>query len=91
MRRLNALVLALPPDAAVWREQAYPPTTELIAVLIERQEEWSRAIFQALRNQRRVSVPQPMRILRPGERAKTARRVETDPRKIAAFFRQHFT
>ena len=62
MRRLNALVLALPPDAAVWREQAYPPTTELIAVLIERQEEWSRAIFQALRNQRRVSVPQPMRL-----------------------------
>lgn len=82
-----ALVKGLPPEAATWRRDHFPPQVELLAQLHEQQDRWNRALFGALRRERRVQVPGEVRILRPGEDGKP--KVETDPRAIAAFFAQH--
>jgi hypothetical protein len=83
--------MALPPEAAVWRKNAFPPQVELLVQLLERHDEWARAHLQALLHHKRVTVPAPFGILRPGEKEQTpANRIETDPVKIAAFFKRHF-
>jgi hypothetical protein len=75
----------------VWRQNAFAPTEELLVQLLERHDEWARAHLQALLHHKKVSVPPPFTILRPGEvEQKPVSRVETDPVKIAAFFRQNF-
>jgi hypothetical protein len=88
---VHALVMGLPPEAAVWRQNAFTPTEELLVQFLERHDEWSRAHLQALLHHKKVTVPAPFHMLRPGEeQQKPASRVETDPVKIAAFFKQHF-
>jgi hypothetical protein len=57
-----------------------------VASLIEIHDFWGRN-QAALAGAKRASLPKPVRINRPG--STPARRVETDPRKIAAFFQQH--
>lgn len=83
-RRLSVLVGGLPADAAVHRRDAFPPMVELLARLHEQQDRWNRALFAALRNQKRVMTPGEVRVLRPGEDGKP--KIESDPRAIAAFF-----
>lgn len=83
--------MGLPPEAAVWRQNAFPPVEELLVQLLERHDEWARSHLAALLHHKRVTIPVPYRTLRPGEVEETpASRVETDPRRIAAFFQQHF-
>jgi hypothetical protein len=89
-RRVNALVKGLPPEAAVWRQNAFTPTEELLVQLLERHDEWARSHLQALLHHKKVSVPAPFHMLRPGEEEQEpANRVETDPAKIAAWFQQN--
>lgn len=93
-RRLWALFKALPPEAAVWRHDSFTTTDELLAQLLERTDAWQRAIFTALippkkGQPRRISLPAPVEILRPDDEP-PQRKVETDPRVIAAWFSQHF-
>jgi hypothetical protein len=86
------LVKGLPPEAGVWRQHSFPPTEELLVQLLERQDEWARSHLQALLHHKKVAVPPHFHIMRPGEQEQTpASRVETDPVKIAAFFRQHLS
>jgi hypothetical protein len=86
-----ALVSGLPPEAAVWRQHSFTPTEELLVQFLERHDQWARAHLQALLHHKRVAVPPEFRMLRPGEEEEaSARKVETDPRVIAAFFSRHF-
>jgi hypothetical protein len=85
-----ALVSGLPPEAAVWRQSSFTPTEELLVQFLERHDEWARAHLQALLHHKRIAVPAEFHILRPGEEDKPTRKVETDPRVIAAFFSEHF-
>lgn len=78
----------LPPEAAVWRRVSFTPEAELTAIVAERQEEWSRALFYAVRGKKVIQLPAPLTILRPGQEHQE-RRIETDPHKIADFFRTH--
>lgn len=92
-RRLWALVRGLPDDAVVWREeheQAQQWTTqdELGALLIEVTDMWGRAIAQP--HYKRGSLPRPIRIPRPGDGPPQRKQIESDPKKIAAFFAEHF-
>ena len=89
-RRVYALVMGLPPEAAVWRQHSFTPTEEFLVQLLERHDEWARTHLQALLHHKRVTLPAEFHMLRPGEDEKSASRVETDPVKIDAFFRQHF-
>ena len=84
-----ALVQGLPPEAAVWRQQSFTPTEELLVQLLERHDEWARAHLQALLHHKKVTVPPEFKILRPGEDEQPTRRIETDPAKIAAWFQEH--
>jgi hypothetical protein len=59
--------------------------------LLERHDEWARTHLQALLHHKKVSVPPQFKMLRPGEEEQPARHIETDPAKIAAFFKQHFS
>jgi hypothetical protein len=74
----------------VWRKNAFPPQVELLVQLLERHDQWATTHLQALLHHKKVTVPPPFSILRPGEVEPDAiSRVETDPVKIAAFFKQH--
>jgi hypothetical protein len=74
----------------VWRQNAFAPTEELLVQLLERHDEWARAHLQALLHHKKVTVPAPFHILRPGEVEQApASRVETDPVVIAAWFERH--
>lgn len=86
-RRLLAFVDGLPPDAATWRGQAFPPAEEFLAVLIERQDAWLQAVTQAVLGAKRVTTPGVWRVRRPGEPDPNVRQAETDPRRIVALFR----
>lgn len=82
--------MGLPPEAAVWRQHAFTPTEELLVQLLERHDEWARTHLSALLHHKRIAVPSPFHLLRPGEEEQTpASRVETDPVVIAAWFEQH--
>jgi hypothetical protein len=84
-----ALVSGLPPEAAVWRQNAFTPTEELLAQFLERHDEWARSHLQALLHHKKVTVPPEVHIMRPGEEPEPARKVETDPLVIAAWFKSH--
>lgn len=79
----------LPPDAAVWRADSFTPTEEFLALLLERYEAWSGAALKALLNHKRILIPAPVEIERPGRAPEAPARVETDPRALAAFFAKH--
>jgi hypothetical protein len=88
VRRLLALVNGLPPEAALWREEmAWTAQDELAARSIEVIDGWGRAHAQ-LMGARRRELADPIHVPRPGERPAAAREIETDPRRIAAWFRQ---
>jgi hypothetical protein len=58
--------------------------------LLERHDQWASTHLSALLHHKKVAIPAPFHMLRPGEEEQTpASRVETDPVKIAAFFKQH--
>jgi hypothetical protein len=57
--------------------------------VLERHDEWARAHLQALLHHKKVTVPPEFHVLRPGEEERPTRHVETDPVKIAAFFKEH--
>lgn len=89
VRRLWALLRGLPPDSAVWREDTFTPTEEFLVQIMERQHAWNESILGALMGHKKVSVPAAPQILRPGEEMPQPRKVETDPRVIAAWFQEH--
>lgn len=74
----------------MWRQHALTPAEDFLATLLERQDAWHRAHLGLLAG-KHVRLPPEIHIRRPGEeRAPTEKRVETDPARIAAFFRAHF-
>ena len=80
------LIEGLPGDAAVWRNDALPPIEERLAQLLERADAWSRALFQAQTGAREIQVPGEVRIIRPGTADVPRKHVETDVKRIMAFF-----
>lgn len=47
LRRFHALVMGLPPEAALWRQgRLWTQTHELLASIFERQEHWGSALVQ---------------------------------------------
>lgn len=86
LRRLNALIAGLPPDSATWREDAWPPLLELIALQIERSDAWFRALLSALTGQKRYRVPGELQIERPGRAPD--KQITTDPGDLAAWLRR---
>jgi len=85
-RRVWVLVQGLPPDAAVWRRDGFAPTEELLVQLLERHDQWARSHLQAMLGHKRVNMPAPFQIMRPGEEPPSKPKIETDPRVIAAWF-----
>lgn len=85
-RRLWVLVNGLPADAATWREDVFDRTDELLATLIERRDNWSRALLDALMHKKQIKAPGEITIPRPGTEEAQRDRVITDPKEIAAFF-----
>jgi hypothetical protein len=71
---------------------AFPPTEELLVQLLERHHAWAEAHMRALMGVKqggKIPVPAPPMFLRPDEEDEPKRHVETDPRVIARFFREH--
>lgn len=90
LRKLIVLLAGLPPEAAVWRARGLPPAEEYAALLVERHDAWARAHFAALaRHGGSVAVPPPIHIERPGRPVPEPKRMETDPRRIAAWFSKY--
>jgi hypothetical protein len=79
-------VFGLPPEANVWRQDAFTPVEECLVLLIERQELWCRALLDVHLEKREIRVPGELRIPRPGSEPEKPKRVETDPKVIAAWF-----
>lgn len=90
LRRLAALVLNLPPDAAIWREDFLPPIEERLAQILERQDAWQRTMLDVQLGKKEIRVPGEIQIPRPGQNAEVLQpkksKVETDIKKIAAWF-----
>lgn len=87
VRRLHVLVNGLPPESATRRIGGFPPVEELLATLVEQLGAWSLAQLQRTQGPK-VQVPPTVHIRRPGESDEPPRRKrETDPQKIAAFFK----
>jgi hypothetical protein len=80
-------VLGLPPEAATWRKDRWTPEMETAVFAVERSDMWSRAIYGLFAGKKH-GVPGPLEIARPGDEPK--RKAVTDPREIAAWFRNHF-
>lgn len=77
-RKLWVRICGLPPDAATWRHDRLPPAEEYAALAVERQDAWMRALLDASLGAKRVKVPGPVRIDRPGvERSPEGRVVKT--------------
>jgi hypothetical protein len=92
VRRFRVLLSGLSSDAAVWREENdWPMEHELAAATLERLDErlWHLAL---LSNPKQPSkLPKPIRVPRPAsvqreQQQERRRKVETDPRVIAAQF-----
>jgi hypothetical protein len=66
-RRVYALVRGLPPDAATWRSDRWTPEMETAVFAIERNDQWLRALLDALLNKKQIPIPGPLEINRPGE------------------------
>ena len=78
----------LPPEAVTWRKDGLPFAEELAAQQLERADAWARAQFEYGAG-KRVRLPPPVVIERPGQALPEAPKVETDPRVIAAWFANH--
>ena len=63
-----------------------PPVEERIVQLMEREDQWFRALFGALTHQERIAVPGDVEVPRPGERKIPVKKVTSDTRAIAAWF-----
>lgn len=84
------LIDQLPDDAATWSgRDCWPRRDELAALAIEQHDRWSRALFAALRNQKRIQVPGPMQIHRPGAAAHPDGPVVQDLAGLAGFFNRN--
>jgi hypothetical protein len=80
----------MPPDAVFRRLDAFPPIEELLVQIIERSHDWNMAMLNLhTKPGKRIEYPGPPQFLRPGEK-EAERKVETDPRVIARFFREQF-
>lgn len=88
-RRLWVLISQLPPEANVWREDAWPLPVEFQALWLERLDLWGRAIVSALLHEKAVPVPGPLEIRRPGERE--PERPKFDPHRIAQGLKRMFS
>ena len=77
----------LPPESATWRKDGLPFIEEIAAQQLERADEWARIHFEYGAG-KRVRLPPPVRIERPGQEPERPK-VETDPRVIAAWFANH--
>lgn len=82
------LVNGLPADAATFRDDGLWTREEhLLADLLERQDAWSRSLFEAIRGVKRIEVLAPITVDRPGAAKQESQgRVVSDPRELAAFF-----
>jgi len=65
-----------------WRKDRLPPLEEFAAVALERQDLWLKAQLD-LAAGKRFFVPNPVQIVRPGDKPR-GRNVVNDPRQIAA-------
>jgi hypothetical protein len=76
----------------VWRADFLPPVEERLAQLVERHDQWSRAQFDLQAGKKSIQVPGQITIPRPGRptddsvAAPEPRKVETDSKRIAAWF-----
>jgi len=79
-------VYGLPPESATWRDGADPwtQTDHFLAALIENGDYWGRQTA-VLHGVKQHKLPKPIRIPRPGE-TEPERKIEKDPRAIAAWF-----
>lgn len=57
-----------------------------MAVLIEQQGQWMRALFAALRGQKHIQVPGVVEVPRPGQEQKPKGRIVTDPGELSRWF-----
>lgn len=78
----------------MWREErAQDPWTQgdhLLAALVETVDYWGRR--NTLAHQYKVrshDLPKQIVVPRPGDQERARKKVETDPRVIAAFFAKH--
>jgi hypothetical protein len=79
----------------VWREEkakrdaAWERSDHLLTLLIEQQDRWFLALFRALRQHKRVGIPGPVQIERPGVEKKPRGRVVKSLSEAAAWFAKH--
>lgn len=66
LRRLAALALNLPPEAATWRTRSWPEQHELLATIASEINHWGRQLT-ALQGVREAELPPPLTIRRPWE------------------------
>ncbi len=84
-------MFGLPPDAGVWRPDFLPPVEERLVQILERQDQWFRAMVSAQLGHKEIRVPGEITIPRPGQREEPepeSKRVETDVGVIAKWFAQ---
>lgn len=90
MRRLAALLSGLPPEAAVWRQNELSTVEQLLDAQNGLLHDIGERLIEAwlAKPGQRVQMPAPPPRFLPAvsETPKAAPIVETDPRKIAAFF-----
>lgn len=82
------LIDGLPPESATWRRGNWSQQDELLALAIENFDRWGRmALLRS--GVKRHDLPERFEINHPDRRPedKQEKKVETDPRRIAAFFR----
>jgi hypothetical protein len=80
------LASGLPPEANVWREEAWPLPVEFQATALERIDLWGRALLAAVLREKDIPVPGPLEILRPGDEP---RRRKADGGRVRDFFARH--
>lgn len=83
------LVMGLPDEAVTWSRHGFSRVEDMVATLVEQQDRWSMAIFQALRGNKRIAVPGVVTFQQPGDIEPPRAKVEQDPRAIAAWFHKH--
>jgi hypothetical protein len=76
----------MPADAATWRQDRLPPLEEYTALILERQDQWSRALLDALLHKKRITLPAPLQFERPGQQRPAVRNIVTDPGELRRWF-----
>ena len=71
----------------MWREDALPPTEELLALMVEQQDAWQDAHLMFAAG-KRTRPPGRVQIRRPGDDVQE-RKIVSDPREIASWFAKH--